>query len=456
MAVSTNYRQDIQVLRGIAVIAVLLFHTLGETFPLGYLGVDVFFVISGFVIAPLMLRILQEDGDLEDRIRRLRQFLKSRFSRLAPALVVTLIIFTFIMFLLGPVQDHQRVARQGVASLFLMGNFGAYKYQGDYFTPAANPLVHTWSLSVEAQIYILLPLLLIVFFQKKSLRTKNVYVFFSAVSIISFGSFLITLKSSEIFSARGVEGTTQFSFYWTMNRVWQFSIGTLAYLLVSHSKIRMIRGRKILNVLLGIFLVTILFSRLSISLSSGSVLASFIALAILVNRSLEVLPKIVLYTFEWIGNRSYSIYLVHMPVLYIVNLWPLEDLSNQIPELIRSILVIGGSVFLGRVLFEKIEKRFRYESILNLQGIKNSFYVFVAILLMPILLLLGLDQSSALLTFERGMPPKPKILPWDWDEECKFYSTSLRVIDEPCTYSHLGSDKSIMLIGLMPHRSLRW
>jgi hypothetical protein len=258
---------------------------------------------------------------------------------------------------------------------------------------------------------------------------------------------VISSNSSEFFNAIGIEHSTQFSFYWTVNRLWQFTIGTLAYLLVSYSKIRVIPVPKFLNVLVCIFLLAILFSRIRINLFTGSATASFIALAIIVNRSLEVLPKNVLFVFEWLGNRSYSIYLVHMPVVYLATLCPLNQLNYKIPVSIRSVIVICGSVFLGTALFEKIERKFRNEPILILQKNIKPFYIFVAILMTPILLLVGLDRSSALLPIENGKPPTTKIHPWDWDEECKFYSTSLNINHEPCKYSHLGSDKSIMLIG---------
>jgi peptidoglycan/LPS O-acetylase OafA/YrhL len=141
-----KYRKDIQVLRGIAVLAVVLFHAKESSFPLGYLGVDVFFVISGFVVTPLILRIFTDQENKEGRFSNLKSFYNSRFYRLAPALAVTLAISAISIFLLGPIDDHQRFALQGIATVLLVGNVGAYKYSGDYFSPNPNPLVHTWSL----------------------------------------------------------------------------------------------------------------------------------------------------------------------------------------------------------------------------------------------------------------------------------------------------------------------
>lgn len=144
----TKHRKDIQILRGLAVLAVVLFHSYERTFPLGYLGVDVFFVISGFVVTPLILRIFTRTT-FRGKISSLKYFYERRFYRLAPALTVTLVLSAIAILLLGPIVDHQKFARQGIATLLLLGNFGAYRYSGDYFSPNPNPLIHTWSLSVE-------------------------------------------------------------------------------------------------------------------------------------------------------------------------------------------------------------------------------------------------------------------------------------------------------------------
>ena len=167
---SPKYRNDIQVLRGIAVIAVVFFHAKEGIFPQGYLGVDVFFVISGFVVTPLIIRIFPESiASPREVLRGLKTFYLRRFFRLAPALGVTLIFSLLLILTLAPVSEYLRFAKQGISSLILLGNFGAYFYSGgNYFAPNPNPLIHLWSLSAEEQIYLVLPALLTpVLFQKK-------------------------------------------------------------------------------------------------------------------------------------------------------------------------------------------------------------------------------------------------------------------------------------------------
>lgn len=175
MRASLDFRSDIQALRGIAVIAVVLYHANEKLFSLGYLGVDTFFVVSGFVITPLILQITQEQESFSTRIQLLKQFWVRRFYRLAPALAATLVCSAILIYLFGSISDHQKFSRQGIATLLLSGNFGAYRYTGNYFNPSSNPLIHTWSLSVEEQIYLFLPIGLIFLLHN---RKKNCFYLF--------------------------------------------------------------------------------------------------------------------------------------------------------------------------------------------------------------------------------------------------------------------------------------
>ena len=151
MTSKNEFRIDVQVLRGVAVLAVLLFHAFEKSFPNGYLGVDVFFLISGFVITPQILEIFNSHSG---RVGRLKSFYIRRLYRLLPALGAMVGFSSILILLLGSPEDHERFARQGISTLFFGGNFGAYLFSQDYFSPNPNPLVHTWSLAVEQQFYI--------------------------------------------------------------------------------------------------------------------------------------------------------------------------------------------------------------------------------------------------------------------------------------------------------------
>lgn len=121
---TNGHRVDIQALRGIAVLAVLLFHAKQSIFPLGYLGVDVFFVISGFVVTPLILRIFPQSEifDRGETLNRLCAFFIRRSFRLAPALGTSLIFAALFVILFSPSWDNRNFPHQAIATLLLAGN----------------------------------------------------------------------------------------------------------------------------------------------------------------------------------------------------------------------------------------------------------------------------------------------------------------------------------------------
>ena len=207
MTDAAKYRQDIQVLRGLAVFTVVIFHANESLFPLGYLGVDVFFVISGFVVTPLIVRMFSEQSSGESRLSNIRDFYKRRFYRLAPALGVTLLISTVAIFLFAPVSIHERFARQGISTLLLIGNLGAYRYSGNYFSPDPNPLIHTWSLSVEEQIYLLLPLLFLLILYKRKNVKRVITVTFVFIAALSLLVFILPELMQPIFSELGMQAS---------------------------------------------------------------------------------------------------------------------------------------------------------------------------------------------------------------------------------------------------------
>jgi peptidoglycan/LPS O-acetylase OafA/YrhL len=357
MLSETKYRRDIQVLRGLAVLAVVLFHSKESYFPLGYLGVDVFFVISGFVVTPLILRIFTDQVNKGERASNLKFFYKRRFYRLAPALAVTLAISAISIFLLGPIADHQRFARQGIATLLLVGNVGAYKYSGDYFSPNPNPLVHTWSLSVEEQIYVLLPLtLMLILNNRRSLKRATALVF-GLISVISFISFLIPTILQSLYFRFGIDVASQFSFYSPIDRIWQFILGGLAFLMLDRLQIRALKIRKGIHLFSVVAVLVILFGPMHMNLKVSSFLASLLAVIVILSKSFDALPNFLIQKLEWVGDRSYSIYLIHMPLLYLAKYSP--GLGSGLPQKLLVLIMIFMIFFLGHLQFELVEKRFR-------------------------------------------------------------------------------------------------
>jgi peptidoglycan/LPS O-acetylase OafA/YrhL len=157
----THHRRDIQGLRALAVIVVLLFHG-GGFLPGGYIGVDMFFVISGFVITLLLMREWADHGQI-----RLIRFAVRRFRRLSPPLAVTVVATLLCSIVLAsPLGQMQMTTATAVGAMLFAANFAVLKTSVGYFHPTTetNALLHTWSLSVEEQFYFIFPLLLLVAF----------------------------------------------------------------------------------------------------------------------------------------------------------------------------------------------------------------------------------------------------------------------------------------------------
>ena len=226
----TSRRPDVQGLRAVAVLSVIAFHA-GLPVPGGFAGVDVFFVISGFVITAMLAREIRARGRIH-----FGQFYLRRFKRLTPALALMLSV-TLLMSaaLLGPFGTQQVAAQTGLGAVLLVANFVIATTTGGYFDAPAetNPLLHTWSLSVEEQFYLFFPALLglawagrrraAVGFGGRG-RPRAV----AAVALIGALSFGAALLGA---SGRTLPGPDLlFGFYSPVTRAWEFAVGALVAL----------------------------------------------------------------------------------------------------------------------------------------------------------------------------------------------------------------------------------
>jgi peptidoglycan/LPS O-acetylase OafA/YrhL len=440
MIVSTKKRQDIQELRGISVLAVILFHAAKNDFSMGYLGVDIFFVISGFVVTPLIFNIFQSRQDSKDRIYffNLLSFYLKRFYRLAPALFSVLIFFSIAFLLLINVEEHKSFARQGLTTIFLVGNVNAYKYNGEYFSSNPNALLHTWSLSVEEQIYIFLPLLLLLMFIiYKKIKIVNYYFVFGA---ISFFSYLFAERLDFFYFRIGVEIISQFSFYSPIDRLWQFSLGGLAFIISGKIQIR--NQNQILKVLIIFLLIIILLSPLEFNSKQSTIVISLLAFLAIIFKSLESLPIFVRHKLKLVGDRSYSIYLVHMPIIYIVNNSLLfENFLSNSPTFFILLTNIVMSLILGAFNYSFVENKFR-----NRQ--KNTFKQFPTILItvsiLPISILLIIFFGPDKYYFGLEKNEKRPMSSFNKSYNCKIFGTD---IYDPCMVNNSISDNLVMLVG---------
>jgi peptidoglycan/LPS O-acetylase OafA/YrhL len=293
-----NFREDINGLRAWAVIGVLLFHFSLIGLPGGFVGVDIFFVISGYLMTAIIV------SKLEKGKFKLVDFYMARIRRILPALLVLIAILLVLGWFWLPTLDYQELGKQSAYSLAFLSNIGYWKSAG-YFNGAAHEkwLLHTWSLGVEAQFYVLYPLLVTAVWYVWP-KIKILTIVLIIVFILSFG-LNITLVEFKPITA----------FYLLPTRGWELAAGGLVYLLAR----QLVLNEAKTNLLfwLGWTLLLLSFVLINPELAWPGYWALLpvmgVSLIIFANNQDCKLTNNAIA--QWIGVRSYSLYLWHWPLV---------------------------------------------------------------------------------------------------------------------------------------------
>ena len=429
-------RLDIQVLRGIAVIAVVAFHLSEKFFPYGYLGVDVFFVISGYVLANQFRKIFQ--GDKIKIFTKLLGFYRTRFWRLTPALFVMLSGSTVLIFLVGVPSSHSSFSLQGIATVFLVGNFSALKLNGDYFRPDPNPLVHTWSLSVEEQIYILLPIVLTFMFYIFQFTQKKFFLIVFSLTTISFIINLNPNMAYPLYSFLSPEQDfSTVSFYSPFERFWQFGAGILTKAIEREG----CKNKFLLKSSVCIIFIAILAFG-GFKASSLEIFASFVTAFIIYSKILSHQSNKILMVLTWVGDRSYSIYLVHLPLFYVTKFSPIMSSEKSIRRLLL-LIAFMLTILLGSLLYSSIEQKFRLNSNLFDNDLKPLRKESLGIFLLCPLLLFSMLVGSNNRYFGLDKNPPVPLAEWDLAHECNSPLAKQKL----CKIINKEGAKVVMLLG---------
>lgn len=300
----SSYRPEIDGLRALAVVAVIINHFNKQILPSGYLGVDIFFVISGFVItSSLAGRPSKNFGDF------LMGFYFRRIKRLVPALVLFVLITSILICLINP--NPGVSLGIGWRALFGISNISLYSLSTDYFAPSTqlNVFTHTWSLGVEEQFYFIFPFL--AWFSGFSrFTTKGIGNLFWIIGTLSVASLITFIYFYQ---------TNQPAAYFLMpSRLWEMGIGCLLSLSLSlnHSKKSLNILEKIPPLVVTSAITTVLFLPDRFAIHATVAIVLLTALLIVCLR-----PKTHAYNFFtlppviYVGLISYSLYLWHWGIL---------------------------------------------------------------------------------------------------------------------------------------------
>jgi peptidoglycan/LPS O-acetylase OafA/YrhL len=359
---TSSRRRDIQGLRAIAVLLVVAFHA-RLPIPGGFVGVDVFFVISGFVITGMLMREWAQHA----RISFGRFYLR-RFLRLTPALAVLVgVVAIASVFLQNPFGAQQTTARTGIGAMLLAANYVIGHAAGDYFAASAvtNPLLNTWSLSVEEQFYLVFPALLVAgWLLARRTRIGPLVV----VCTVAAGSFVLSLAWSwDSPLADGVTslfgGAQSFAFYSSITRAWEFAAGALLALLLARGA-AISRSAARSAGLAGALLITLS----ALLIHDDQPFPGLIALVPVAGSILVILAGTrhtdgvsrVLSTrpLVWVGDISYSWYLWHWPVIVFAAL----VLPNEPVVLVIAAVASLGPALLSYRYVEQPLRRLRPRS----------------------------------------------------------------------------------------------
>jgi peptidoglycan/LPS O-acetylase OafA/YrhL len=339
---SLNYRPDIDGLRGIAVLLVLVYHLGSSKCRGGFVGVDVFFVISGYLIGSIIL------SDISASTFSLLSFYERRVRRIAPALFVMLFVACLFVYKYFLPAESTDFAKSLLAATLSTSNI-FFLHQSGYFDgPAAmKPLLHTWSLAVEEQFYIFLPLVLMAIRRYLAARQRALIIFVAALS------FLV--------SAVGAFRSPDATFYLAHTRAWELLLGTLVTLdILPRMSSTLWRNAASFAGLALILTAGYAFdattpfpgvAALMPCVGAALIIAAGRAGASLVGRFLALPPLV------FVGMISYSLYLWHWPMIVFQGSSGL--FAKGVSPKLAKLVVMGISLLVATLSWKFVEQPFR-------------------------------------------------------------------------------------------------
>jgi peptidoglycan/LPS O-acetylase OafA/YrhL len=358
------HREDIQALRAIAVIAVVFFHAGVPGFQGGYVGVDIFFVISGYLITNILANEVKYSRKIS-----FSSFYSKRVCRILPALLFTLFLTTIFSSIFFPSYLLSKYGESLISSALSIANIYFYTQSG-YFDSSASlkPLLHIWSLGVEEQFYLIWPLFIGLILSKKFTNKETVPILVIAIGLVSLGTSQYLLEKDSAAS-----------FFLMPFRVFEFSLGAII------CWIKIPNNKFIYYFSIILIAYPIIFFNEKTQFPGLNALIPCMGAAFFIysdNRGRINL----LYRYlglSYLGKISYSLYLVHWPIivfwLYLSNISKFTRLD--------SFLVIITSLFFGSLSYYLVEKFYKRRDLSNTKILASCLIITIA------LVIIGITQS---------------------------------------------------------------
>ncbi|MBC8351032.1 MAG: acyltransferase [Planctomycetes bacterium] len=302
-----QYRPEIDGLRAFAVVPVILFHMELDWLAGGYIGVDVFFVISGFLISSILIRDMEEDDF------SFREFWARRVRRILPAMLFVTAVTLAVTYLFVFKGDHRPIGRQAVSAMVSVANVYFWRNTGDYWGAEAenSPFLHTWSLSVEEQFYLFFPIVVWLVFRYRPQWLRSLML---VVILSSLGMFLY-----------GASYYPDATFYLLPTRAWELGTGCYLAIVLCGRTVEDEKSKSLaLLALAGLGMVVA--SYFFIPRLNGGLVIAVLGTALVIAFGGTGLCKSILAQRHvvQVGKMSYSLYLWHWPVIVFAGYFEIE------------------------------------------------------------------------------------------------------------------------------------
>jgi peptidoglycan/LPS O-acetylase OafA/YrhL len=344
----TDFRPDIEGIRGVAILLVVGFHAGIRSLAGGFVGVDVFFVLSGFLITGILAREVAATGDID-----LQAFYARRARRLLPALLLVLVATIGLsLWLFAPI-DQPMIASDGRAVALHYGNVLFARNAVNYHASSGNPFLHTWSLAVEEQFYLIWPLLFAFVGRSYGASGATPRRLINWMAIAGVTSFVASLWLTGV--------SQPWAFFGMPTRIWEFALGGIAGLALTD---RAAPSENVGFTLKGLGLAAIAFATVSFNdvlpyPGFAALLPAAGAVALIsggaIARSSAVTKALSAAPLRWLGRMSYSWYLWH---------WPLVGLGAALDwkigvggKIMWSLVALGLAILTHRFVEEPFRER---------------------------------------------------------------------------------------------------